>query len=351
MVKQAGTDRILLARKHELARLITEMHFRTHSGHKKNYDIEGRIKYHEDTLHHLGHLAQSIRSGDPGMFSDYVEWSNSMLHSRKIPATELADNLEFMSRSSSQLLDKDQAKEVDDYLKKGLAVLENKVAHPATGLSEENPLLPYAKTYLSLLLEGEKERAYTLIKEVLDHGASIEDVYEYIFEATLHEIGRLWQINVITIAHEHYFSAATQLIMTRLFTYIFNAEKKTRKLVSCTISGDLHEIGIRMVSDFFEMNGWDTYYMGANMPANELVHSLYEQDADILAISVTIPSYLNKAEDLISRIRGEKNLDFLKILVGGYTFGRIPDLWEKIGADASAANARHAVSVAKSMMS
>lgn len=351
MVKQTGTDRILLARKHELARLITEMFFSTHPGHLKNDDIERRIKCHEDTLHHLGHLAQSIRSGDPGMFSDYIEWANSMLHSRKIPATELADNLEFMSRSCSQLLDKDQVKEVDEYLKKGLAVLENKVAYPATDLSEGNPLLPYAKTYLSLLLEGEKERAYTLIKEVLDHGTAIEDVYEYIFEATLHEIGRLWQINVITIAHEHYFSAATQLIMTRLFTYIFNAEKKTRKLVSCTISGDLHEIGIRMVSDFFEMNGWDTYYMAANMPVNELVNSLYEQEADILAISVTIPSHLNKAEDLISRIRAEKNLDVLKILVGGYTFGRIPDLWEKIGADASAANARHAVLVAKSMMS
>ena len=63
---------------------------------------------------------------------------------------------------------------------------------------------------------------------------------------------------------------------------------------------------------------------------------LKEQRADLLAISVTFPLNLHKAEDLISRIRRDETLDPLKILVGGYAFMQDAALWQKLGADSFA---------------
>ena len=63
------------------------------------------------------------------------------------------------------------------------------------------------------------------------------------------------------MAQEHYCTAATQLIMSQLYPYIFTTGKNGRVLVGTCVSGDLHEIGVRMVSDFFEMEGWDTFYL------------------------------------------------------------------------------------------
>ena len=39
------------------------------------------------------------------------------------------------------------------------------------------------------------------------------------FEPVQHEIGRLWQINHISVAHEHYCTSVTQMIMSELYPY------------------------------------------------------------------------------------------------------------------------------------
>ncbi|HEY5309978.1 MAG TPA: cobalamin B12-binding domain-containing protein, partial [Casimicrobiaceae bacterium] len=51
------------------------------------------------------------------------------------------------------------------------------------------------------------------------------------------------------------------------------------------VSGDLHELGARMVADFFEMEGWDSYYTGANTPTGGVVQAIVERRPDVLAIS------------------------------------------------------------------
>lgn len=37
-----------------------------------------------------------------------------------------------------------------------------------------------------------------------------------------------------------------------------------------------HEIGMRMVADFFEMEGWDTYYLGANTPTRSILQTIVD---------------------------------------------------------------------------
>ncbi|MEO7767788.1 MAG: cobalamin-dependent protein, partial [Ferruginibacter sp.] len=146
-------------------------------------------------------------------------------------------------------------------------------------------------------------------------------------------------------------TAATQLIMTSLYPYIFDSKKKGVKVMACTVAGDLHEIGIRMLSDVFELNGWDTYYMGASMPDNSIITALKEHQVNVLAISATMPIHISKVERLIKKIRSEETLVKLKIIVGGYPFNLDPELWNYVGADASAKDAREAVLKANQMIS
>ncbi|MDZ7717010.1 MAG: B12-binding domain-containing protein [Balneolaceae bacterium] len=108
---------------------------------------------------------------------------------------------------------------------------------------------------MDLLLTGNRKKAARLIEKLVDDGTSIKDIYEHIFQKTQYEVGALWQTNQITVAHEHYCTAATQLIMSQLYPKIFTTEKTGKRLVSCSVGNELHEIGIRMVTDFFEMEG------------------------------------------------------------------------------------------------
>ncbi len=119
-------------------------------------------------------------------------------------------------------------------------------------------------------------------------GGAIQDLYIHVFQCVQRELGRLWQINQITVAQEHYCSASTQLIMSQLYPYIFAGEKNGRKMVAACLGGELHEIGLRMVADIFEMGGWDTFYLGANTPPESIVQMLVVEQAELLALSATM---------------------------------------------------------------
>lgn len=87
--------------------------------------------------------------------------------------------------------------------------------------------------------------------------------------------------------------------MSGLYQHLLSATRKKKTLITCSISGELHEMGKRRVTDFLEMDGCNTYYLGANMPDNQLQESLEEYKADILALSVTLPMHVSKAAAII----------------------------------------------------
>ncbi|RMG92383.1 MAG: hypothetical protein D6706_16930 [Chloroflexi bacterium] len=176
------------------------------------------------------------------------------------------------------------------------------------------------------------------------------EIYLHVFQPVLYEVGCLWQINQITVAREHYCTAVTQFIMSQLYPYIFNTPRIGRTMVAACMGGELHEVGIRMVADFFEMAGWDTYYLGANVPPTDIVEIIATQNASILALSTTLMPHLHHVTQTIAAIRQHPHTQHVKILVGGYPFNLSPDLWQKVGADGYAPDAKTAVSQAATLI-
>ena len=118
-------------------------------------------------------------------------------------------------------------------------------------------------------------------------------------------------------------------------------------MVATCVGGELHEIGARMVADFFEMDGWDTYFLGANTPMEGILRAVSERKADMLAISATIAFHIDKVSDLIAEVRRSRLDKGTKILVGGYPFNIAPNLWKSVGADAYARDAQQALIAAE----
>ncbi|MDZ7659294.1 cobalamin B12-binding domain-containing protein [Fodinibius sp.] len=340
----------LEAHKEELAELVTAMQFERHPKLDKDYGEEGRKKCYEDTIYHLDYLEQAVRVDSKKLFNNYLGWARTMLQERNIPKSDLFDNIVILREAITKTLPDTEASLLVEYVNDGLSSLQDIDTEEITFLHKDDPLFDEAREYLDLLLSGNRKEAAQLIKTLVDDGTSIKDIYEHIFQKTQYEVGALWQTNQITVAHEHYCTAATQLIMSQLYPQIFAMEKSDKRLVACSVANELHEIGIRMVTDFFEMEGWETHYLGANMPDTHLMQSIKENDPDVLAISVTLPLHISKAKNLIEKLRNDSELENLKIMVGGYPFKVVPDLWKRIGADASAGSASDAIETANKLI-
>ncbi|HEX2640329.1 MAG TPA: cobalamin-dependent protein [Pyrinomonadaceae bacterium] len=342
--------RVIAERQADLAEAITNRHYQLKPELHDKYGERGRTKCLQDAQYHLSYLAEAVTASRPSLFADYVSWARVMLAGRGIPESDLVDNLIVMRDSLEKYLPLNEGAVIHDYIDAGL----EKVISAASGLpsfiSDEDALTSMAGEYLEALLRGDRYTASRLVLDAVESGTPVRDIYLKVFQKVQHEIGRLWQENRLTVAQEHYCTAATQMIMSQLYPHVFTSEKIGRTMVAACVAGDLHEIGVRMVADFFEMEGWDTFYLGANAPAPDILKMIEDRNADLMLISATMTFHIAAVRRLIDSIRSNRATGRIKIMVGGYPFNVEPELWRDVGADAFSANALDAIGVADQLV-
>jgi methanogenic corrinoid protein MtbC1 len=335
------------ARRRALAEQIVARQYGQQPEQWAAYGDVGRDKSVRDAGYHLLYLAEAVAASDLSLFADYVSWVRTLFDGLGLDEDTMRRTLQCTRAVLDAALSPPERSIVDPYLEAGLQAARAVPPMPTPWISGDAPLSELARAYLDALLQGERRAASRMILDAVERGASIKDIYLYVFQPTQREVGRLWQLNQVSVAQEHYCTAATQLIMSQLYPRIFGGERCGRTLVATCVGGELHEIGVRMVADFFEMEGWDTYYMGANTPAEAILQAIDDRRADVLAISATMTFYVSAVAELVARVRERPGVrGGPRILVGGYPFLVAPDLWRQIGADGSARDAQDAVATA-----
>ena len=300
----------------------------------------------EDIRYHLQYLYEALQAYDKHLFTHYIHWVNDVLSNRNIPTKELIDSLGCIKNVLKQFLSDEEASLASIYLEEAIDILKLQPKQNQPDFIERSAMQHECKHYLHLLMNQERHAAYSYVHTLLQKKHSFQDIYLHIFQASQYEIGRQWQENKISVAQEHYCTAVTQQIMSSLLPHIFTIPKKSMRMLACCTSGELHELGLRMVTDFFELDGWDTCFLGANTPEQAVTEMLQQQSFDLIAISTTMTFHIDKVRSTIQRIRAYPTTENTKIIVGGNPFNIASGLWKNVGADAYAGNAQEAVAVA-----
>jgi len=315
------------------------------------YGVEGRQKSLRDARYHLDYLAEAIEAQDESLFLDYVGWARTLFSKLNLGNDALAETLRSVLDALSSSLPPAEAATTHPYLAGALALLQRPASIPPTFIRADAPLASLAQSYLESLLSSDRRQASTLILQAAGNGAALQDIYLHVFQPAQRELGRLWQLGEIGVAQEHLATAITQFTMSELYPRIFAAERCGKSLLAACVGDELHELGIRMVADFFEMQGWDTYYLGANTPSDAIVSAVRRHRPDVLALSVTMTFHVRTAAGLVAELRAQPDHGRMPVLVGGYPFNISPRLWQHVGADAMAPDAHQAVDAAHRLVS
>jgi methanogenic corrinoid protein MtbC1 len=212
------------------------------------------------------------------------------------------------------------------------------VTAPALGTGEVRD------AYVRALRDGDRRNAFRVVDEARAAGLDLAAIYMEVFQPALREIGRLWQENAITVADEHLATAITQVAMARLYEQAATWDTPTRRtLVAACVDTERHEVGLRMLCDLLECEGWDTTYLGATVPVDSLVMMLRRRRPDVLALSAALPPHLPRLRDTIRAVRLAMHDAPPLVLVGGRPFVDDPSLAIRLGADLTASDAVMAV--------
>ena len=336
---------MLSARRGELAARVAEKHLQQQPEFLQRFGELGRVRCIEDADFHLQYLSHALRLAEPALFTAYVQWARQLLEKRAIPWRHLQENLELLRDEVARELDPEDAALVGETFEAALQAGPADVSSFLTGTPRE----PLARAYLTALLRADRRTAVEII-DAATREVPVRELYLQVFQPVQREIGRLWQNNEISVAEEHYCTASTQAVMARFYPQILATPRVGRKVVVACVGNELHEIGTRMVADFFEMEGWDGIYIGASTPTGALIELVCRERPDLVALGVTMTYHLGTAGAVVERLRADDRCKDVKIIAGGYVFQQREELWRSIGADGGAADAAEAVRVGNELV-
>lgn len=202
---------------------------------------------------------------------------------------------------------------------------------------------PRPEMFADVLIGRSPREARTAALGLLDQGILPRALYLEVLGPALREVGSRWQLGQISVAQEHLATAIVTSLMATVAPRLAEPPPVDRRAVLACTDGELHDVGLRMVGDFLEADGWDVLFLGALTPPDDLVRLVAETRPDAVGLSTALTTHLASAGQTISAIRDVGEPPF--IMVGGQAYGVDGAAAQGLGADAWLADAGAASSL------
>ncbi len=181
-----------------------------------------------------------------------------------------------------------------------------------------------AEQFLDAQLAGVRRDAVAVVERARLEGMSVPWIDTSIIREAQRAVGELWATDRITVAQEHVCTEIASLALSWLYPHLPRAPQNGKKVLVACVEGELHELGARVASDFFEMAGFDVRYLGANVPTTSLVEMVRGERPDLVALSIAVADHAPALEEAVGRLRHD--FDGLDIVAGGSALEEKRDL-------------------------
>ncbi len=200
--------------------------------------------------------------------------------------------------------------------------------------------------------EENKEEAVKYIIGKLQAGElDVIELYTKILTPSLNNMTCKLADKRICIWKEHVKTAIVRTIVENCYSYVIhkrndlNYPKRGVAAILCPPE-EYHDLGARMVADFFTIGGYEAIYVGSNTPYQDFYNAVHVIKPEVVAISVSNYYNLVAAKKMIEELK--KALDYpLKIVVGGHAFHDDAEKYKLIGADYYASSYEDILKLAK----
>jgi len=162
----------------------------------------------------------------------------------------------------------------------------------------------------------------TAVEAVTSGEISIPVLYRDVLSRILLDTGEAWHRGATPIWEEHMASASVRTIVEIVYPSVLKAKAEVEPsgrtvLLACTPE-EVHDLGLRMVADRFDMAGWSTYYLGPDTPVEQIADAARRLEVDAIVMSSSTHSRrlaVRQAVDALKELLPDVN-----IWVGGPAF-------------------------------
>ncbi|GAA4702920.1 cobalamin-dependent protein [Pseudonocardia yuanmonensis] len=191
--------------------------------------------------------------------------------------------------------------------------------------------------FMAALGRADEDAAVALALGLVDAGVPAGEVLLGLVAGTQEEVGLRWQRGEWSVAQEHAATAVNERVVAAVGR---RTPPGTRgHVVLACLDGEWHALPGRIVAEVLRLAGWYVTFLGASVPAGELVSYLHQEGPDVVAVSCALPVHLPAAHRTIVAAQRTGT----PVLAGGPGFGTDGRWARRLGVDAWAPDAVEAV--------
>jgi methanogenic corrinoid protein MtbC1 len=162
----------------------------------------------------------------------------------------------------------------------------------------------------------------TAVEAVTSGDVTISELYRDVLTPILVDTGAAWQGGSTAIWEEHLASATVRTVVEILYPGVLKVkaavESAGRAVLLACPPEEGHDLGLRMVSDRFDMAGWTTYFLGPDTPVAEIADAARRLGVDAVVMSSSTHFHRLAVRHAVEALKRE--LPGLDIWVGGPAF-------------------------------
>ncbi len=145
--------------------------------------------------------------------------------------------------------------------------------------------------------------AERVARQALGEGMSVAALYQRVIAPALWRVGELWEQGEISVADEHLATALTHQVMAGIYGPSLGHEVMPGRIMLAAVEREHHALGLRMAADVIELEGYETAYLGADVPIDDLLGAIATRAPDLVALGATMPYSTAALERAIAEIR------------------------------------------------
>jgi methanogenic corrinoid protein MtbC1 len=186
--------------------------------------------------------------------------------------------------------------------------------------------------YLTAALSGNRRGAWRLARDLLESGASFEQVVNDLLGPAQHEIGERWYRREATVSDEHLVTGITESALERMGALTLPTEAHRGHIVVCCAEQESHTLPARMFADLLRSRGWSVAFLGAANPPRDVGVFLDRIRPTALVVSCFLPLHFSG----VATLTEVAHRYAIPVLVGGRSLERRPHVAARLGSDGEA---------------
>ncbi len=167
----------------------------------------------------------------------------------------------------------------------------------------------------------------TALAAVANGVVGVVQLYTQVLGPLLVDTGTAWQAGTERVWEEHYASATIRTIVEALYPEVMRqaaaVPRRDTRVLLASPPRELHDLGLRMLADRFELAGYSVTFLGANTPLGEIAAAAQSTSADLVVLSISTLYERVELREFLEELR--KRVPDCDIRVGGPAFTRDAD--------------------------